>query len=170
MKIKFLSTLLLAGILAVPTVLTVRVIADDTAKATKPKDIYDAAIGAKQVDEAVAKANKEGKRVLLQFGANWCPWCHRLHDLFKSDEGIAAALKRDYVVLLIDVDKDRNADLVARYHQPTKLGLPVIVILDGDGKQLTTQDTGKLEEGDHHSPVKVMDFLKRWAPKNVATR
>jgi hypothetical protein len=43
--------------------------------------------------------------------------------------------------------------------------LPLIVVLDADGKQLTTQDTGKLEEGDHHSPEKVMAFLKEWSPK-----
>jgi hypothetical protein len=43
--------------------------------------------------------------------------------------------------------------------------LPVIVILDADGRQLTTQDTGELEEGDHHNPDKVLAFPKKWAPK-----
>jgi hypothetical protein len=30
---------------------------------------------------------------------------------------------------------------------------------------LTTQDTGKLEEGDHHDPKKVLAFLNEWAGK-----
>ena len=33
-----------------------------------------------------------------------------------------------------------------------------------DGKALVTQDTGKLEEGDHHDPAKVLAFLNQWAP------
>ena len=45
---------------------------------------------------------------------------------------------------------DRNADVDQRYGHPTRFGLPALVVLDSDGKQLTTQDTGKLEEGDHH--------------------
>ena len=48
--------------------------------------------------------------------------------------------------------------------KPTQHGLPVIVVLDADGKTLVTQDTGKLEEGDHHDPAKVLAFLNQWAP------
>jgi thiol:disulfide interchange protein len=126
--------------------------------------IYDeAAEGSKQIADALAVAKKEHKQVLLQFGANWCVWCHRLHKLFGSDQGVAAALKRDYVVVLIDVNKGHNKDTDAKYGEPTKLGLPVLVVLDADGKRVTTQETGSLEEGDHHSPEKVMAFLKKWS-------
>jgi hypothetical protein len=45
-----------------------------------------------------------------------------------------------------------------------RFGLPVLVVLDAAGKALTTQDTGKLEEGDHHDPAKVLAFLNQWAP------
>jgi hypothetical protein len=30
---------------------------------------------------------------------------------------------------------------------------------------LTTQDTGKLEEGDNHDPKKVLAFQERWTVK-----
>jgi hypothetical protein len=49
---------------------------------------------------------------------------------------------------------------------PTRFGLPSIVILDAAGKELTTQDTGELGEGEHHSPEKVMAFLKKWSSPN----
>jgi hypothetical protein len=68
-------------------------------------------------------------------------------------------------VVLIDVNKGHNGDINKKYGNPTRLGLPVIVILDADGKALTTQDTGKLEEGDHHDPKKVLPFLNEWAGK-----
>lgn len=133
----------------------------------KRADIYDrTADGEKQIADALAEAKRDHKRVLLQFGANWCGWCHKLHGLFKSDKEIAHELLYEYVVVAIDVDKvddkPHNQAVVRKYGNPTKHGLPVLVILDEDGKQLVTQDTGKLEEGDHHDPAKVLAVLKKW--------
>lgn len=133
----------------------------------KKADIYDTkANGAKQIEVALAEAKKNRKRVLLQFGANWCGWCHLLHELCDSNKEIAGILKKNYVVVLIDVDKGHNTDINTKYGNPIQHGLPVIVVLDSNGKQLFTQDTGKLEEGNHHDPAKVIEFLKKWAPKS----
>jgi hypothetical protein len=88
-----------------------------------------------------------------------------LHKLFETDKGIAQELKSDYVVVMIDVNQGHNKDVDAKYGHPTRYGLPVIVILDTDGKQLTTKNTSELEEGDHHNPNKVMAFLKEWSVK-----
>ena len=75
---------------------------------------------------------------------------------------ISKVVKANFIVVLIDVDQGHNADVVKRYDNPTRFGLPVLVVLDTDGTPLTTQDTGKLEEGDHHDPAKVMAFLAQW--------
>jgi hypothetical protein len=58
--------------------------------------------------------------------------------------------------------------VVQKYGNPTKHGLPVLVVLDSDGKQLTTQDTGQLEQGDHHDPAKVIAFLSKWKRPKVS--
>jgi len=145
--------------------------AADLPAETRPP-IYDTkADGAKQITEALVIAKRERKHVLLQFGANWCGWCHKLHGLFQSDKDIAAFLKASFIVVLIDVDKvdgkQHNADVNERFGNPCRFGLPALVVLDADGKQLTSQDTGKLEAGnppDHHDPVKVLAFLKQWSP------
>ena len=139
--------------------------ADAPANSARPAIYDESADGAKQIEEALARVKKENKHVLLMFGANWCGWCHRLHKLFDSNAQIAAKLKQDFVLVLIDVNKNHNADLNQRYGNPTQFGLPVLVVLDAAGKALTTQDTGKLEEGDHHDPAKVMAFLNQWSPK-----
>jgi hypothetical protein len=128
-------------------------------------NIYDESLdGSKQIAEALAITRKEHKHVLLQFGANSCGWCHKLHKLFQTDKSIAKKLKRDYVIVMIDMNNGHNKDLNKKYGNPTRFGLPAIVVLNTDGKQLTTQDTGELVEGDHHSPKKVMAFLKEWSP------
>jgi thiol:disulfide interchange protein len=142
-----------------------RVHAADAPKSAQPSLYDESANGSNQIAGALVVAKKERRHVLLQFGANWCGWCHKLHKLCESDEGIAEKLKNDFVVVMVDVNKEHNKDVDTKYGHPTRFGLPVIVVLDADGKQLTTQDTGKLEEGDHHSPEKVMAFLKEWSPK-----
>lgn len=134
-------------------------------KADRPK-LYDAsADGVEQIEAALAAAKQEDKRVLLQFGAEWCGWCHLLHRLFESDQRIAAKLEADYEVVLIDVDGDHNKAVNDKYGNPMQHGLPVLVVLDADGTQLATQDTAELEEGDHHDPKKVMAFLDKWSPR-----
>jgi uncharacterized protein YyaL (SSP411 family) len=121
--------------------------------------------GTKQIADALAAAKAGNKRVVLQFKANWCGWCTLLHNLFENDKEISAILQKNYVVVLVDVNQYHNDEVNTRYGNPTSHGLPVIVILDADGKQLTTKDTGQLEEGDHHDPQKVFEFLKAWVPE-----
>jgi hypothetical protein len=85
-----------------------------------------------------------------------------LSGLLKTNAELARIVAKNYLLVLIDVDKGHNADVVKRYGNPTRFGLPVLVVLDSDGTQLTTQDTGKLEEGNHHDPAKVKAFLEKW--------
>ncbi|MDB6125401.1 MAG: dsbH 2 [Pedosphaera sp.] len=144
--------------------LTLNTHAEDQPKSKRPPLYDENADGSKQVADAVAQAKKENKRVLLQFGANWCGWCHRLHHTMQTDTAIADKLKSDYVVVLVDVNKGHNGKIIEDY-KAANFGLPVIVVLDADGKQLTTKNTAQLEEGDHHDPKKVLAFLNEWSAK-----
>jgi thiol:disulfide interchange protein len=165
MKTKTLPTVWLLGALLTITAGPHQVCAADAPKVARPKIYDESADGKKQIAAALTVAQRDHKHVLLQFGANWCGWCHRLHQLCASDRGIAKKLEDDYVVVLVDVNEEHNKDVDTKYGHPTRFGLPVLVVLDADGKPLTTQDTGKLEEGDHHSPEKVLAFLKEWSPR-----
>jgi thiol:disulfide interchange protein len=143
--------------------------APEASPATPAPKLYDTtADGFAQVDAALAEAKPAGKRVILQFGAEWCGWCHRLHRLLESDEQIGAVLEANYVVVLIDVDGDHNQAVNEKYGNPTQHGLPVLVVLDADGTPLTTQDTAELEKGNAHDPAKVLAFLNQWAPGGEA--
>src|SRR5947208_8783450 len=89
------------------------------ADATKPPlpDIYDeSADGPKQLTHALEQAKKDNKNVLLQFGANWCGWCHKLHTLFDTDKAIHSKLQNGYVVVMVDMNKGHNSDFAAKYH------------------------------------------------------
>lgn len=132
-------------------------------------DIYDIhADGSADIAAALIKAGAEHKRVLLVFGANWCIWCHRLHATFETNASVTAALDKGFVLVDVDVNTrkgdKRNAAVNERYGNPIQHGIPVLVVLDSDGKQLTTKDSGELEDGEGHSPAKILAFLASWSP------
>ena len=128
--------------------------------------IYDETMDvSKQIAGALVIAKKENKRVLLQFGANWCVWCHVLHHLFETDKAVRKELQSGYVVVLVDVNRGHNEATVEKFGEPTRLGLPVLVVLDSDGKQLVTQRGADFGENGGYSPPKVLAFLSEWAVK-----
>lgn len=137
-------------------------------KAARP-NIYDEKADAKQqIADAVAKAKKDNRRVLLQWGANWCGWCHLLHDLYKNDKAVAKELLYEYNLVLVDVGQfDKHMELAKELGADLKgTGLPYLTILDADGKALANQETGSLESKDKEKPghdsAKVMEFLKKY--------
>jgi thioredoxin-related protein len=149
--------------------------------AAKPKpqrpDIYDAKADARaQVEAATARARRDNQRVLVMFGGNWCGWCHKLHELFASDREIHTLLNNEYVLVMVDTEAPHAVDLLKECKaalSPEELqrgvGYPFLAVLDANGKILTAQRTDPLEEGDHHDPKKVKDFLAQWTaePKNA---
>ncbi|MBL8150630.1 MAG: thioredoxin family protein, partial [Blastocatellia bacterium] len=59
---------------------------------------------------------------------------------------------------------DKNLDIASKYGVDLKkLGVPTIVILDKKGSVLKVQNTGELEEGQKHSPTKVLELLKNYS-------
>src|SRR5215510_15500317 len=99
----------------------------------KPEAIYDeSADGAAQIAAALARAKKENRRVLVQWGANWCGWCRTLHNLCRNDEAIRKELLYEYDVVLVDIGRhDKHVDLLNRYGVDlTKTGVPYLTILD----------------------------------------
>ncbi len=127
-------------------------------------DIYDPGADIKtQITAALKTAGLENKNILLLFGGNWCPWCHRLHALFGADKQIKKILAEHYIVLLVDVgekpDQPLNRDLVDLY-RVKDFGYPALAILDKAGRLLCSQSTGVLEKDKGHDPTKVLAFLQ----------
>jgi thioredoxin-related protein len=110
--------------------------------------------------------------VLVMFGGDWCGWCHKLHGLFASDPAIRQLLADEYVLVLVDTQAPHADALLAECRGDlTGVGYPFLAVLDGQGKVVTRQETGPLEECDHHDPAKVKAFLEEWAaPKAAASK
>lgn len=133
--------------------------------------IYDPTANAEmQVSQAIAKASKEGKHVMLQIGGNWCIWCVRLNAFEHADPKIDSLLKADYVLVHINYSpENKNLELLKKLEFPQRFGFPVLVILDAKGRRIHTQDSGFLEvpknaENIYYDKSKVFTFLSKWCP------
>lgn len=152
--------------------------AQDKAHADAQKDrekpLYDEQADAKtQIDAALARAKRENKRVLVQWGGNWCTWCIRLDRLYRENKEIRKELQYEYETVFVDAGrpKGKNIDLAMQFGADLqKHGFPFLTILDADGKVLINQESGSLEVKDEkgesagvaagHDPMVVLKLLK----------
>jgi len=120
----------------------------------------------KDISAAVSRATAEHKRILLEFGGNWCYDCHVLDIAFHNPD-IAPTLNSNYLVVHVDVGNyDRNIDIVNKYSVSLKKGVPILAVLDSDGKLLFAQQPGEFSKARELDPEDIIDFLNKWkAPR-----
>ncbi|MFF5767284.1 thioredoxin family protein [Streptomyces tanashiensis] len=114
------------------------------------------------VRSAVAAAKADGKKVLIDFGANWCGNCKAADEVF-STSGVSALLDASYHVVKVDIGGQDSAALSLLSSYCSGEGaykMPVLVVLDGDGKLVTeTYSTGNPDLTD----AGLGAFLRKWA-------
>ncbi len=119
----------------------------------------------KDVAAALAKAKAENKHVLLQIGGNWCVWCYKFHSFVNRDSTLRKLLRENYIVYHLNYSKEnQNLAYLKKLGSPQRFGFPTLVVLDADGRQLHTQDSGLLEKGNGYDREKVKSFLLQWSP------
>jgi thioredoxin-related protein len=125
---------------------------------------YDPARNAGQdINAAVREAGREGKRVLVEVGGEWCIWCHIMDSFFEKNPELLSFREKNFIMLKVNFsDENKNELVLSQYPQIN--GYPHIFVLDRDGKFLHSQDTGQLEEGKSYNLAKFMAFLKEWSP------
>jgi thioredoxin len=112
---------------------------------------------------ALQTASADNKYVLLDFGANWCPDCIVLDQLYK-DPKVEPYLNEHFVVVRIDVGYwDHNLDISKKYGNPIDNGIPAVVILDTAGDTVATTGDGSLANARTATPDQILTLLQGWA-------
>ena len=63
-------------------------------------------------EEALAKAKREGKPILLSIGYSSCHWCHVMERESFLDEEIAGVLNKHFVCIKVDREERPDVDAV----------------------------------------------------------
>jgi thioredoxin-related protein len=110
--------------------------------------------------KALAQAKAEHKQVLMDFtGSDWCPPCKALHKNVLTSEEFETYAKANLILVVVDFphhgsmtddQKETNKALAEKYNVD---GFPTIIVLDGEGKQLS-KDVG-------YSGEETKDFIAK---------
>lgn len=117
------------------------------------------------VDAALARARENGKRVLIDLGGNWCPWCRILAGVMELPE-VKPFIGAHFEVVSVDVSSaqgkiDRNLDVTARFDTPDIDGVPWMIVLESDGTVL--HSSYEVTDKNHETPQQMVNWLASWA-------
>jgi thiol:disulfide interchange protein len=129
------------------------------------REIYPAPAQAK-VDLAAAlkTAAATHKRIVLDFGGNWCPDCIVLDGYF-HDPANRQIIEANFVLVHVNIGKmDANLDIAEKYGVPLDKGVPALAVLDEKGKLLYSQKSGEFEAMRRMESSAVTKFLVQWKP------
>ena len=118
-----------------------------------------------QVDAAFARARKNGKRVMIDLGGNWCADCRILSGLMELPE-MRAFLASHYELVSVDVGRfNRNLQIPARFGIATRLeGVPAILVATPQGQLVNAGRVSAIEDARRMTPQALADWLAQWTP------
>jgi thioredoxin 1 len=111
---------------------------------------------------ALTRAGREKKRVLLDFGGNWCGDCQVL-EMYFHDAANAPLLDSNYVLVPVNIGRfNENLEIAARYGVPLDKGVPALAVLGPDGQLIYSQRQGEFEAIRTMDSASVTAFLRQW--------
>jgi thiol:disulfide interchange protein len=135
------------------------------------RQIYPDPLQAKaDLAAALKTASASHKRILLDFGGDWCGDCQVL-DLYFHDAANRPILEANFVLVHVNIGHmDANQEIAEKYGVPLHKGVPALAVLDEKGALLYSQKTGEFEDMRNMESGAVTKFLLQWKPSSPAAR
>jgi thiol:disulfide interchange protein len=112
---------------------------------------------------ALVKAKHEHKRVILDFGGDWCGDCQVL-DIYFHQAPNDELLAKHFILVHVWVGHiDTNLDIMKKYGVSSqKGGVPGLAVLAPDGSVVFAQQSGEFDRMRHMESSSVTEFLTKW--------
>ena len=112
-------------------------------------------------DAALAQSKGTGKKVLVEFGGDWCIWSRRMAAVLSTP--VFAKLIKDRFIYLEWYVGDPPWDHAEGVRLPRMEGVPFFALIDSGGRIIRTQDTDSFTLFWFYRKSKIMAFLTDWA-------
>jgi thioredoxin 1 len=114
------------------------------------------------INAALAEARRTHKRVILDFGGDWCPDCQVLNIYFHQSPN-AQLLAKNFILVDVNIGQmDANLNIAHKYGVPLK-GVPALSVVDGEGKVVYAQNK-EFDDMRNMQSSSVTEFLNKWKP------
>jgi thiol:disulfide interchange protein len=129
------------------------------------RQIYpDPAQAKADVAAALKTAAQTHKRILLDFGGDWCGDCQVL-DLYFHDAKNLPILEANFILVHVNIGHmDANVDIAEKYGIPLHKGVPALAVLSEKGALLYSQKGGEFEDMRNLQSAALTSFLVQWKP------
>jgi thiol-disulfide isomerase/thioredoxin len=129
------------------------------------REIYPDPSQAKaDIAAALKTAAATHKRILVDFGGNWCGDCQVL-DIYFHNPSNLPILEANFVMVHVNIGHmDENLDIAKEYEVPLEKGVPALAVLTEKGKLLYSQRNGQFEAMRRMEAGAVTQFLLQWKP------
>ncbi|MCW7480393.1 thioredoxin family protein [Leptospira kanakyensis] len=114
-----------------------------------------------QYQERLTEAKNLNRKLIVVFGADWCPDCRALDGIFQEPEP-KALLSQNFIIFKVDVGRfDKNLSLNDTLGNPIQNGIPALVVIDPSGKILTSTKGGEFSNASKMTKEQVLEYLYR---------
>ena len=105
--------------------------------------------GDMRINQLLKQARKEGKKVLVQIGGNWCVWCLRFNHLVTTTPELKQILNKKYIYYHLNYSpENKNEKALKKYGNPgEQYGYPAFLILSAKGEGYDPKKVKKFLQG-----------------------
>ena len=117
------------------------------------------------IHAALAEARQSHKRVILDFGGDWCPDCQVLNLYFNQSPN-RELLERYFIRVNVNIGhEDANVDIAHQYGVPLT-GVPALAVLDSHGKLIYAQNK-QFSDMRNMQSADLTAFLNAWKSQSM---
>ncbi len=127
--------------------------------------IFNPEADAKQdINEAILKAAKQHRHVLLLVGGDWSYWSRNCSNLFNNGKS-KKVIDDNFILVRVNFSSmNKNSEVLDAYQCPKDQGYPILITLDDHGKVTHTKSTAEFQ-ADHkwYDENAIIYYLNQWA-------
>ena len=116
----------------------------------------------KDLQDALKRAKKDGQKVLIEAGGDWCKWCGTFDNFLEDHEDVAKKWYGSFKVMKAYYGEGMNSQSQSLFKQFSRVTeTPYFYILDSNATLLNVGTSSQLERGYGYNKQKVLDFIEK---------
>lgn len=117
---------------------------------------------AKELEVALSESRNSGKKIIVEFGGDWCIWSEKMFKVLQSSI-FKKYIDKNFIFLRCYVGRDGECAYPANLELPSFTSVPFFTLLNADSEIVATQNTEVFEFFRLYNRFKLFYFFKRWS-------